>query len=284
MADGRFIPARAGNTPVAASITSASSVHPRSRGEHRTARRGVCCAHGSSPLARGTHERMFRAMPARRFIPARAGNTTQRSARPPEKPVHPRSRGEHALHRVGSVDRDGSSPLARGTRRGREHFGDAHRFIPARAGNTAPGTPYGRGRSVHPRSRGEHRPDAGAGAGNVGSSPLARGTHVSERRDGVWQRFIPARAGNTYLRRRRFRSRTVHPRSRGEHITLDAAPEGTTGSSPLARGTPASGFGLDGPRRFIPARAGNTSRRRTLSMRLSVHPRSRGEHVTVKFP
>ena len=50
------------------------------------------------------------------------------------------------------------------------------------------------------------------------------------------------------------------------------------GSSPLARGTPDSGFGLDGPRRFIPARAGNTCARRPRRDSRAVHPRSRGEH------
>ena len=51
-----------------------------------------------------------------------------------------------------------------------------------------------------------------------------------------------------------------------------------SGSSPLARGTPASRPGPAPALRFIPARAGNTSRSAVAGVRCSVHPRSRGEH------
>ena len=130
----RFIPARAGNTSVA-----------RTESSYRT---------GSSPLARGTPQRLFRAPPGQRFIPARAGNTRTTSSHKARPPVHPRSRGEHGSG--SGFGSGGSSPLARGTHLDGRAVAPVHRFIPARAGNTRPGSEPRTVTSVHPRSRGEH--------------------------------------------------------------------------------------------------------------------------------
>ena len=76
----RFIPARAGNTPLPAGGTPRASVHPRASGEHQFRVNATNVDYGSSPRERGT--RWF--MPAKqgdsRFIPARAGNTLSGSA------------------------------------------------------------------------------------------------------------------------------------------------------------------------------------------------------------
>ena len=153
-----------------------------------------------------------------------------------------------------------------------------HRFIPARAGNTsAAGAGRGTG-SVHPRSRGEHdtlsRPEAAAN----GSSPLARGTPAGLGRRPSHLRFIPARAGNTRRRAPAAPPRPVHPRSRGEHPSPHPRPAGSSGSSPLARGTHRPHPRAPALPRFIPARAGNTPRGSPAATRRAVHPRSRGEH------
>ena len=237
-------------------------VHPRSRGEHRDSGPSGERACGSSPLARGTRGRADPGQAARRFIPARAGNTGAAPAQRRRSPVHPRSRGEHLAIIVTMAGYRGSSPLARGTQPALHRVPDGHRFIPARAGNTPGRASSTRCPSVHPRSRGEHvRP--GGGLRRVhGSSPLARGTRSAVRGSDRRLRFIPARAGNT-----------------------SAAPScgpGANGSSPLARGTPRRGPARPGPKRFIPARAGNTARSRGASRCSAVHPRSRGEHEAAR--
>ena len=111
-----------------------------------------------------------------------------------------------------------------------------------------------------------------------GSSPLARGTRVRAYRPALADRFIPARAGNTCARRPRPRRTPVHPRSRGEHPSIQLRMPPRLGSSPLARGTQQHPRRHDRPARFIPARAGNTSRPSWGSGWAPVHPRSRGEH------
>ena len=134
--EGRFIPARAGNTATSRPKPASLAVHPRSRGEHEAVPPPYAAFVGSSPLARGTLRRPFRARGHLRFIPARAGNTTAARTDRPRSPVHPRSRGEHLTAMMFPPQPAGSSPLARGTPRLRPIGSKRRRFIPARAGNT----------------------------------------------------------------------------------------------------------------------------------------------------
>ena len=100
-------------------------------------------------------------------------------------------------------------------------------------------------------------------------------------------RFIPARAGNTELAGHGAGAEAVHPRSRGEHPAPCPGSPLSPGSSPLARGTRSSAGGRRPPRRFIPARAGNTDPAPLPSGDAGVHPRSRGEHnpsIVGSFP
>ena len=76
--------------------------------------------------------------------------------------------------------------------------------------------------------------------------------------------------------------RAAHPRSRGEHYAGAVATKYPGGSSPLARGTPRAESKECGRRGLIPARAGNTYRAAGRNRRASAHPRSRGEHETVR--
>ena len=258
----RFIPARAGNTGTGRRRAGAGAVHPRSRGEHRRATLDAVQWYGSSPLARGTLQRDHAARPARRFIPARAGNTPASRRACPGTPVHPRSRGEHDGQPFMRAPENGSSPLARGTLRVVRLRLQVLRFIPARAGNTCSASDLAPLQPVHPRSRGEHERARDEGAPQIGSSPLARGTPFRGWPQRQRPRFIPARAGNTACAAPRYATPPVHPRSRGEHLTPDPERPHAVGSSPLARGTHVPAPCRRAPVRFIPARAGNTSQPR----------------------
>ena len=91
-----------------------------------------------------------------------------------------------------------------------------------------------------------------------GSSPLARGTHVTGLRDVRVAGLIPARAGNTSSTVRVPVMMRAHPRSRGEHEEGDFDLLLKAGSSPLARGTRNLHSDAGPVRGLIPARAGNT--------------------------
>ena len=112
----RFIPACAGNTPASDSRWRFQMVHPRVCGEHRSTRSCANAGDGSSPRVRGTRLRRRGVKPVRRFIPACAGNTTNRTRCSPRIAVHPRVCGEH--YPIGPVlyRPAGSSPRVRGTR------------------------------------------------------------------------------------------------------------------------------------------------------------------------
>ena len=135
VADGRFIPAWAGNTPASVSGRPCMSVHPRVGGEHSLDTFDFEAEAGSSPRGRGTPRRLPRHLEPLRFIPAWAGNTSAGMPGRDREEVHPRVGGEHggrahrarphAVHpRVGGEHQSlgrpaarfsGSSPRGRGT-------------------------------------------------------------------------------------------------------------------------------------------------------------------------
>ena len=91
-----------------------------------------------------------------------------------------------------------------------------------------------------------------------GSSPHTRGTQPWPTQIRIFERFIPAYAGNTNTVNFRLFHQSVHPRIRGEHIIFFHSLSTTAGSSPHTRGT-LQRFNAPATRqRFIPAYAGNT--------------------------
>ena len=136
--------------------------------------------------------------------------------------------------------------------------------------------------AVHPRVGGEHVMALRFTPFGIGSSPRGRGT-----RDGVFNpdgspRFIPAWAGNTLIDAGASDDLAVHPRVGGEHCTASRSRYRPTGSSPRGRGTLLPGRLAEGPVRFIPAWAGNTSRPDALLLLVPVHPRVGGEHQRMR--
>ena len=191
------------------------SVHPRPRGEHRSRAVHLPTARaGSSPPARGTHDR-------------------------PASGCSAPARGTH-----GGID--GSSPPARGTRTSFAIWSiHVSRFIPARAGNTDR-----RGRAPCAVSAGSSPPARGTRHQRgverlltLGSSPPARGTRRRSRGAACSGSSPPARGTLVpHWHPRDLSSEgPVHPRPRGEHCRSKILHRPSTapmhGSSPPARGT-----------------------------------------------
>ncbi len=158
-----------------------------------------------------------------RFIPARAGNTSDKKWWRWCRPVHPRACGEHPTYGSMAPWRSGSSPRVRGTRPVVGELSHLHRFIPARAGNTPAEATPAAPKAVHPRACGEHLICPGFFPPGGGSSPRVRGTPHPGLHEGCELRFIPARAGNTPRAPAFSRRPPVHPRACGEH---DVSPRG----------------------------------------------------------
>ena len=110
----------------------------------------------------------------------------------------------------------------------------------------------------------------------AGSSPLARGLHISPSCEVRRRGIIPARAGFTRRECRSRRRGGDHPRSRGVYPTVTARVESIPGSSPLARGLRSRTPRSDQQERIIPARAGFTRMAVNADNVLGDHPRSRG--------
>ena len=111
----RFIPAYAENSWRLRYSCGLVPVHPRLRGELKTSPYLNAEASGSSPLTRGTLISFCAIRNVRRFIPAYAGNSERSRKVPHSLAVHPRLRGELSLRLIKKIDRNGSSPLTRGT-------------------------------------------------------------------------------------------------------------------------------------------------------------------------
>ena len=110
----RIIPAYAGSTPQTVQDQSTLRDHPRIRGEHQVSGETFFEDEGSSPHTRGARQSAEWGQQKARIIPAYAGSTGCRAARPCSESDHPRIRGEH----VPAVDPccwgAGSSPHTRG--------------------------------------------------------------------------------------------------------------------------------------------------------------------------
>ena len=194
----------------------------------------------------------------------------------PSPADHPRSRGVYAIARFPPLELTGSSPLARGLRRGNHPRQPVVGIIPARAGFTDPPPRAQEDHKDHPRSRGVYLPGGSTGSGPAGSSPLARGLRTLRGQRPASPRIIPARAGFTWTTRASRCAGPDHPRSRGVYRLRLLRPGRRSGSSPLARGLPGRPLGPVVAARIIPARAGFTTRRRAPRNGSPDHPRSRG--------
>ena len=112
-----------------------------------------------------------------------------------------------------------------------------------------------------------------------GSSPRVRGTVRHAIACATCHRFIPACAGNRYVRSITIYVPTVHPRVCGEQRSVREAKDRDVGSSPRVRGTDFYRTGAGVHLRFIPACAGNRSPTSSAAWTTAVHPRVCGEQI-----
>ena len=211
----RIIPARAGFTGRSSTSAWILMDHPRSRGVYPTTSGQVGGEAGSSPLARGLRDagRKPRSRPG--IIPARAGFTPDRVQHRGEQQDHPRSRGVYTGSPSATARNAGSSPLARGLRRGYSAGVSWGWIIPARAGFTEYADAISEPTTDHPRSRGVYSELLASMMTPGGSSPLARGLQTEPAGRRPQHRIIPARAGFTWPSRPAPEWPRDHPRSRG---------------------------------------------------------------------
>ncbi len=238
-ADGGFIPACAGSTGTAVTVSKRIRAHPRVRGEHGrignelndgwgssrvrgehvdSASRATADA-GSSPRARGAQPPQRLSATGRGLIPACAGSTLAAWHGTTTGRAHPRVRGEHLGSAIDTVKGWGSSPRARGALAEQETGRRAHGLIPACAGSTCAEQYVRLPKAAHPRVRGEHDATLEKGGGKPGSSPRARGAPRADPRGAAELGLIPACAGSTIPDRPSGPCRWAHPRVRGEHYS-----------------------------------------------------------------
>ena len=191
---------------------------------------------GLIPARAGTTRRPNRKYFFRGLIPARAGTTIFRPSAILGSRAHPRSRGDHVDNLPLIVVMPGSSPLARGPHGVSFPAPKGAGLIPARAGTTSWWPRRSLRRRAHPRSRGDHTTKKRTPQRNAGSSPLARGPRGRAKPAAHPPGLIPARAGTTSRYTRLRTSSRAHPRSRGDHHSMNYLHSLIWGSSPLARG------------------------------------------------
>ncbi len=132
----RFIPTHVGNTVRDRLHAQLDSVHPHTRGEHRSSRHPHEPQDGSSPHTWGTRANSSICRRRRRFIPTHVGNTPKDGFTLFHTSVHPHTRGEHDPMRSSISPIVGSSPHTWGTLSSCGSDYVIFRFIPTHVGNT----------------------------------------------------------------------------------------------------------------------------------------------------
>ena len=252
--------------------------HPRACGENSTVKCMATSFWGSSPRMRGKLIQGDKRLTARGLIPAHAGKTEWSLAGATAHPAHPRACGENPPFEFLLGGGAGSSPRMRGKRGGEGVGHRGFRLIPAHAGKTWLLRAARSHFRAHPRACGENMRSRVQLACFPGSSPRMRGKLELSVDLTLHDRLIPAHAGKTSSRSRRFRRRRAHPRACGENLSLSLGFGFRAGSSPRMRGKLADLADPPVEVRLIPAHAGKTTVSGSTSIRSKAHPRACGEN------
>ena len=255
----RIIPASAGQTSTCLICASAAADHPRECGANAWLRSCPAACSGSSPRVRGKPFLEGHRRGLGRIIPASAGQTTPHCDGIATSTDHPRECGANEYVTPAMKAEDGSSPRVRGKRHARGNAGLATRIIPASAGQTSSTAVAYSSAADHPRECGANVRRAPGHDVQNGSSPRVRGKHGMPpmARMACW--IIPASAGQTFRVPAAVETDADHPRECGANHQVRGGGRAHAGSSPRVRGKRPMPMGGLGPRRIIPASAGQTS-------------------------
>ncbi len=264
-AQGRSIPAGAGEPKTPTSPPSGNGVYPRGCG-------GTGCPvptcqprTGLSPRVRGNHHYLSHRRGRPGSIPAGAGEPPGNGSLGRICRVYPRGCGGTLTPRSSSQGVHGLSPRVRGNHHYLSHRRGRPGSIPAGAGEPPGNGSLGRICRVYPRGCGGTLTPRSSSQGVHGLSPRVRGNHhyLSHRRGRPGS--IPAGAGEPC-------HQAVYPRGCGG-TPSDARDQGL---SPRVRGNLDPAFLQPGSPRSIPAGAGEPLATPGVAVRPAVYPRGCG--------
>ena len=231
---------------------------------------------GSSPRVRGKLARSPLIHLRQRIIPASAGQTPSVALIITASADHPRECGANVSLYPRIVATSGSSPRVRGKPLASASAMSYWRIIPASAGQTRCSVGHQRRCPDHPRECGANTRPAPVILMPVGSSPRVRGKLGGGGRVERLPRIIPASAGQTIGGGLPLRLPPDHPRECGANSCIAVSGRRGRGSSPRVRGKRPMPMGGLGPRRIIPASAGQTGWHVDFGAQEADHPRECG--------
>ena len=216
-----IIPARAGSSFVARSMTFATWDHPRACGEQDVYAIANELFEGSSPRVRGAVEAVPNALNSSGIIPARAGSRPSGRGGRVDHGDHPRACGEQLMAARTVPMTAGSSPRVRGAAVHHRHAHGGEGIIPARAGSSPRRSTSGSATWDHPRACGEQYGLDKLVHDKSGSSPRVRGAGKVGERCATCKWIIPARAGSSHACAPSSWTWRDHPRACGEQEGIE---------------------------------------------------------------
>ena len=277
-------------------------VYPRVCGGTNQIAALLCETNGLSPRVRGNPPRQRKRRPARRSIPACAGDPPDALLSLLTAEVYPRVCGGTPRRIHAGRDFHGLSPRVRGNPGGGHCRVGQSGSIPACAGEpfriTPPYCPvpvyprvcggtvwslrhYFAGEGLSPRVRGNHG-DGGDDGGVVGSIPACAGEPQRARREIAWYKVYPRVCGGTLAPLPDFLIfHGLSPRVRGNQAQVGDAGD-SSGSIPACAGEPISAGSSVKPARVYPRVCGGTCNGLMSSPACTgLSPRVRGNHEAV---